>query len=414
MEKLSTLVIGAGDRGNKVIHRARDMLEVTAVAEPNDEKRNAYADKHNVERRNRFVVGEAALNAGLGVDMVYIATPDKTHRDLAVQALENGYNVLLEKPMATTEQDCRDIIEAQKESESALSVCHVLRYAPFFTTLKTLVDSKELGDVLGIDLTEEVGSWHFAHSYVRGNWNQEAQSSPVILAKSCHDLDLLSWFANSEAESVVSTGGLDHFNWLHSPEDAPQRCTDGCKVDCRYDARKFYLGKHTVNDEGLVTWPFNVISVDTSEEARQKAIEEGPYGRCVYKSDNDVCDNQDVSIKFRNGINADFRLRSRGPYPERKITIYFENGDVLGSFHEAKIIKTTYSGRAKGNKAEEIALEKLPGHGGGDELMVRNFIDLIQSGDPGLNKTSAGLSLQSHLIAFAAEESRKTGKRISF
>ncbi len=208
MAKLSTLVIGAGDRGNKVMHRARDMLEVTAVAEPDEEKMQVYADKHKIFGESRYATGEQALGSGQHFDMVYIATPDKTHTRLAISALSKGYNVLLEKPMALKPSQCIKIIKAQEKSGKSLAICHVLRYAPFFQNIKKIAKSGELGKIISIDLVEEVGYWHFAHSYVRGNWGKEEDASPVILAKSCHDLDIISWLADSTPKSIFSKSKL--------------------------------------------------------------------------------------------------------------------------------------------------------------------------------------------------------------
>jgi len=406
--KLNCLIIGAGDRGHVFGNIAPNYgAKVVAVADIDEKRRDLMADKHDIPIDLMFEEAEDALNSGLPFDAVYIATPDKTHSKIAKMALNKGYNVLLEKPMATTAKDCISLVKAQEKSGKSMAICHVLRYAPFFQSLKKIIDSGELGDVLSMDLTEDVGYWHFAHSYVRGNWRKESESSPIILAKSCHDLDILSWLANSKAKTIFSNGSLKTFKKENAPQTSTERCTIDCPVkDCLYDARKFYL-KHGIS----VKWPFSTISPeDLTEKGRLKAITNGPYGRCVFKCDNDVLDTQDVLIEFENGITSNFALRSGGENPTRKIFIQLERGELSGNLRKGKITKTTYTGRRHEGKVEEIDTQQLGSHGGGDPLLIKDFFENIRSQSSENALTSAQESLQGHLLAFAAEKSRKMGK----
>jgi predicted dehydrogenase len=412
---LKTLVIGAGDRGNAWMQHAKTSnagMEVIAVADTSKERRLKYANKFDVDYDKVFESGKEALDKKTKYDAVIIATPDATHRDLAVQALNQGYNVLLEKPMANTEQGCRDIVAAQKDSGTVLSIGHVLRYSDFFKALKDITDSGELGRLQDIDMTEEIANWHFAHSYVRGNWKDSNKSSPIILAKSCHDLDIISWLANSNAKSVNSEGSLRVFTPENAPKEARTRCTSGCPVECQYDARKVYLGDHTTTQSGAVRWPYSTISVDTSEEARKKAIQGTDYGKCVYMSRNNQPDNQNVSIDFENGVRANFRLRAWGNLSNRNVKLYFENGEVSGDLLSGNIKIQKYHGIRDIQDIREENIKNMNAHGGGDPYLIKNFADMIRNPNPENNRTSAELSLQSHLIGFAAEESRLLGKRV--
>jgi len=419
LNPLSVLVLGAGDRGSKLISRAKNQLVPTAVADPNKHKRVKYAKEHNINSAFSYTWGKLALDLAPPVDFVYIATPDETHHRLATLALKKGYNVLLEKPIATTEQDCRDIIEAQEKSGKALSVCHVLRYAPFFMKIQEVTESGELGELQGIDLTEQVGYWHYAHSYVRGNWRRQEDSSPIILAKSCHDMDILTWLADSNPRTLFSRGSLDFFTGKNAPKGATKKCTDGCPVEgCIYDARDFYVGEQVFEDRDgkrheKVVWPYNVFSDNPNQGQRLEELAQSSYGNCVFQSDNNVCDNQDVVVEFDNDVTANFRLRYHGEVPNRLISVNFSRGNISGSFIDNQMTVTRY-GKKTQSKKETISLAKQEGHGGGDAGLVRNFVELIQSGNPNLNKTSAQRSLQSHLMAFAAEKSRKTGNPIIF
>jgi len=407
-KKLNCLIIGAGDRGTLFgkITSHYDAI-VVAVAEHNEKRRDLLADQHDIPPDRIFETGEKALNSGLPFDVVVITTQDKSHFKLAKLALQNGYNVLLEKPMATTAKDCISLIKEQEKSGKNLAIGHVLRYAPFFQKIKKIIDSEELGKVLNIDVTEDIGYWHFAHSYVRGNWRKESESSPIVLAKSCHDLDIIAWLANSTPKTIYSRGSLEVFKKSNAPKTSKKRCTDGCPVkDCLYDARKFYL-KHGVT----VNWPYSTISPeDLTEAGREKAIKEGPYGKCVFKCDNDVCDNQDVIIEFENGVKSNFALRSGGENSTRKILIQFERGEIAGNLLRGKINLIRYTGRKDEGIEKEIDTQQLGSHGGGDPILVKQFFDNIRSQNNKATLTSAQESLQSHLIAFAAESSRKEGK----
>jgi predicted dehydrogenase len=406
-KKLNILIIGAGDRGTlfgKIA--AKKNARIVAVADPSEKMRNLMAEDHDIPLERMFKKPEKALKSGLPFDVVYIASPDQSHYKLAMLALKKGYNVLLEKPMATTPRQCASLSKAQEKSGKCLVICHVLRYAPFFQEIKKIAESGELGSIITIDLIEDVGYWHFAHSYVRGNWRKEKTSSPVILAKSCHDLDIISWLANTTPKTVYSSGIRQVFKPSNAPENAAKRCVDCPIKDCIFDARKFYL-----NHKGEVHWPYRVISPDdTSEKGRLKAITEGPYGRCVFHCDNDVLDNQDVVIEFTKGIRANFALRYGGEDNTRKIFIQFEKGEVAGNLTRGKITKIKYTGRREKGKVEEIDTKELGGHGGGDPILVEDFLEIIRSKDYKDSLTSVHQSLQSHLLAFAAEKSRKTGK----
>ena len=411
-KKLKTLIIGAGERGNafvSYIDSSELNVQITGVADPIKERREILAKNYSIPENRSFETGEEALKEKEDYDVVYIATPDKTHTRLAILALEKGYNVLLEKPMATNPKECAQIVESQKKSGKSLAVCHVLRYAPFFQKIKSIVSSGELGKIKSIDITEKVGYWHFPHSFVRGNWRKESESGPTILTKSCHDMDIISWLMESEPKSVFSEGGLKYFKKENAPENSADRCVDCPIEDCVFDARKLYL------DHEEPRFPHNAISIeDQSEEGREKAIKEGPYGRCAWKCDNDVADTQEVIIEFEDGTRATFSLRWGGEEMTRKMNIQFEKGEINGDLFSGQLRKTIYSGRRSENEIIEIGTRMLGSHGGGDPILIQGFIDSITSNNPQHNLTSAEKSLRSHLLAFAAEESRKSKKIISF
>lgn len=425
MGDLNTLVIGAGDRGNAWMAHANTSeagMKAIAVAEPNSERAKQYAENHSIPSDSIYSSGKDALSQGRDYDAVIIATPDTTHTDLAVLALNEGYNVLCEKPMAVTKKDCNRIVKAAEESGKVFGIGHVLRYSPMFAYVNEAVESERLGKVVSIDMNEDIAHWHFAHSYVRGNWGNSKESSPVIIAKSCHDLDIISWWAKSNPVSVSSNGGLTFFIKDNAPEGATEKCLD-CKVDaCLYDAGKFYLGKHTEGSGDSVRWPYSTISVDTSEEGRLKTLENTQFGNCVFGGcDNNQPDHQDVSIEFENGIYAHFGLSAFGNLSNRNFKLVFDRGELKGDLllreddgkiTGGEITELAYTGKRDDHIINRFTMEDMNSHGGGDPILIRNFADAIREGNPALLKTSARESLQSHLIGFAAEKSRKEGRVI--
>ena len=309
--------------------------------------------------------------------------------------------------------ECIDIVKSQEDSGKVLSLAHVLRYAPFFQQIKKIIDSNKFGKIISMDLLEEVGYWHFAHSFVRGNWSKKDNSGPVILTKSCHDLDIINYLIKSHVKEIFSEGSLEYFKKDNAPVGSTERCIQDCAVKdkCPYNAERFYLFE---KDTSIIKWPVNVISLDKGIDSRKKALEKGPYGKCVFRSDNDVCDNQTVYLHFEDNTKVTFRLTAFGQKPTRKIKIYFEYGEINGDLAEGSIRTTTYGGLENENIISYEKLSYVGGHGGGDEFLLKNFVMAILNNDESLNYTSARDSLESHLLAFAAEESRINKKVIDF
>ena len=246
MKPITAIVLGAGNRGSVYTGYAVDHAEefsVVAIADPRTERLNTLADKVGVSAENRFDNWQTLLSQPRMADVAIICTQDDDHTAPAIKALELGYHVLLEKPMSNSEDDCRAIEAAARKYDRRLSICHVLRYTPFYMTLKALIDKGEIGEVCAVDQIENVGYWHQAHSFVRGNWCNSAESSPMILAKSCHDMDIILWLVGRRCERVSSFGSLRHFTADNIPEGAPERCLDNCPhaETCPYYAPKIYM-----------------------------------------------------------------------------------------------------------------------------------------------------------------------------
>ena len=404
------LIIGAGDRGNTYSQYSiphPDIMKVMGVAEPSDSRRKSFTEKFNINNDNSFSDFKEMLSKDKFADAVIISAPDHLHYEPAMMAIEKGYDILLEKPIANNPEECISINELNKKHNRIVGVCHVLRYAPFYVKLKEIIDSGMIGELITIEHIEGVGWWHQAHSYVRGNWRDTKTSSPMILAKSCHDMDILLWLTGKPCTKISSFGSLIHFKKENAPAGSTERCTDGCKVEseCPYSALKLYM------DMEKTGWPVNIISDDLSFDGRMKAMMEGPYGWCVYRCDNNAVDHQVVSIEFEGGKTASFTM-SAFTEPGRKIRIMGTMGEISG---DGKVIN--YINFRNGNK--EIfntgtgGNDIDSGHGGGDYGLLAAFINAVKKQDLSQISSTLDDSVQSHLMAFAAEESRVKGKIIN-
>lgn len=402
MKPITAVVLGAGSRGSIYASYAKahpEELRIIAIAEPRRDRLDALAEEVGVSPEHRYTSWESLLAQPKLADCAFICTLDDDHIAPALKAMEQGYHLLLEKPMSNREDECRQIVETARKTNRTLAVCHVLRYTPFYMTLKALLDKGSVGQVTTINQIENVGYWHQAHSFVRGNWRSTKETSPMILQKSCHDMDIILWLMGSNCTKVQSFGSLGHFTPENAPEGAAKRCLDGCPhVDtCPYSAPKLYL------DMERTGWPVDVITSDMSLEGRRKALEEGPYGRCVYHCDNDVVDRQVVNLEFENGSVATFTMTGLTADFCRELKIFGTEGQIQANMGTREIVLHRF-GEEKQVIPVDMGME-ASGHGGGDYGIMADFLRILREG--GESRTSAEVSLQSHLICFAAERSRK-------
>lgn len=402
MNKVFTVaVLGAGNRGReaygKYILEHPGDIKAVAVAEPNDDKRTLFSNKHKIDQNMQFKSWEDLLKKDKLADGIIIATLDNMHLEPVLTAMEKGYKILLEKPIAPNLKDLIEIYKKYKETESEILVAHVLRYTNFFSKLKELLKEKVVGKVRYIDLNENIGYYHFAHSYVRGNWRNTDSAAPIILAKSCHDLDILHWLLGTKTTKLTSSASLEIFKEESQPENAADRCIYcDLEADCPYSAKKIYLGENT-------DWPTSVITTDLSYEGRFEALKEGPYGRCVWKSDNNVPEIQRVNMTQSDNTEVNFTLSAFSKDITRDIKIYGSLGEITGDFDKG-ILKISVFGKTD----SKIEIKSNSGHhGGGDEGLMDQFVSLLKGKKINNWVTSLEESIESHLMAFAAEEARK-------
>lgn len=404
MKPVTGILIGAGARGRIYAQYAKqypDELQIVGVAEPKTDRRLMVCEEVGVDASAQYTSWEPLLKQPRMADAAIICTLDNQHIEPVLAALDKGYHVLLEKPMSNTEEECRIIAAAANKAGKILSVCHVLRYTPFYRTLKDLIDAGETGEVTTISQIENVAYWHYAHSFVRGNWRSCLETSPMILQKSCHDMDILLWLMDRECKKAASFGSLRHFNKTHAPQGAPPRCLDGCphSQTCPYYAPKLYL-------TGNTGWPVDMLTTDLTQEGIKNALYTGPYGRCVYHCDNDVVDRQTVILEFSGGGTASFTMTAFTTDSARQLKITGTKAQVTADM-ETNVIWLHRFGEKEAVKIPvEIPVQTNNyGHGGGDFYLMRDFLQGVRSGGEE-NLSSARVSLQSHLICFAAERSR--------
>ena len=407
---VTVMIIGAGGRGRTYARYAEKFpqsMKVVGVADLNPNRRKAMAKKHNIPAENQFGHFNDALSKAKLADAVVIATPDNLHYEPCMKALELGYDVLLEKPVAPTEKECRAILKQAHKYNRIVAVCHVLRYAPYFVALKEVLASGAIGDIVSVQHMEPIQYAHMAHSYVRGNWPLADKTTPIILAKSCHDLDIMRWLIDKPCESIAAEGSLYLFRPENAPKGATERCTDGCphEAECPYSAidiyerRKRHLGVFDLprKDPALI---------------REK-LKTTNYGRCVFRCNNDQCDHYVAILKFKDGVTASFTMDAFTPWGGRRTRIMGTKG-----FIEGDMTTFTFYDFRTGHKSvwdqkvSEVAEYKGSGHGGGDHLLVRDFVRAVSAQDEKLLSSTIDVSIESHVMGFMAEKSRKSNKKM--
>lgn len=411
MDPLRVAVLGAGGRGYSAYglfaRTYPQLVEVVAVAEPDDAKRRRMGDAHNIPERFRFRTWQELVDKRPPVAAVLNCLQDALHLDSAMAVMKAGYHQLLEKPMATTPHACARIVRAARESGRMLAVCHVLRYGPFFQTVKKVIHSGVIGDIVSGVHLENVSFWHQGHGFVRGPWSTKAAGSPMILQKSCHDLDLLVYLLGKRPARLSSFGSLTYFKPENAPRNAPGRCLDGCPAEptCPYSVQKNYLGG---NRPGWLR-DSDHLSTDTSYEGKVKALNTGPMGRCVYKCGNDVVDHQAVNIEFEGGATMCFLMHAFTEENCRTLRYCGTKGEIKGHGGKQEV-KVNYFEDGREDTIRPGRIEG--GHGGSDTVMMQQFVQAILSNDPSGILTNAEVSLDSHYLAFAAEESRLANGKV--
>lgn len=407
-------IAGFGDRGSTYASMQKlfpEKMKVVAVADLNPDKVKKAKELYDIPEENCFASAEELLEQEKLADVLVVSTMDRQHVGHAIPALKKGYNILLEKPISPELDKCREILEVAKDCPGKIIVCHVLRYTTFFNKLKEIIGSGRIGDVVTICANENVGYWHQAHSFVRGNWRNSDQTSPMILQKSCHDMDILTWLVGKKCKSVSSVGGIQLFKKECAPEGATPYCLGGCKAkeECIFDAEKIYVTSPKTGCAKGNSWISSILSVENTVESTYEALKNGQYGRCVYLCDNNVVDHQQTNLLMEDGSTISFTMCAFTESCYR----YFKAMGTKGEI-EADMKSNLIHVREFGKEEEVIDIgtlaSDLKGHGGGDSGIVSDFLDMLLNETEATERTTTlSHSMESHFIALAAEESRLHG-----
>ncbi|MFN3180314.1 MAG: Gfo/Idh/MocA family oxidoreductase [Thermus sp.] len=404
------VVLGAGSRGWVYAHHARALgARIAAVADPRPERLRAFQEAFAVERA--FADWREVLEAPLLGEGAVVALPDRLHAEAAVGLMEKGYHLLLEKPIAPTWAEVERVAQAKERTGRLVAVAHVLRYTPYARALKGLLREGAVGEVVSVQHLEPVGHWHFAHSFVRGNWRREGESSPFLLAKSVHDLDWLLFVMPGEVARVASFGGLYHFRPENRPSRAASRCLD-CPPEveggCPFSARKVYMEAYEGGERG---WPLDVVAYPVTWENLLRALREGPYGECVYLGRNDVADHQVVMLEYQDGRTASLHAEGLSRMRFRETRIFGTRGELFGDGRYLRLYRF-----GEGERVMDLETEAegsiRSGHGGGDLGLVQAFLEALARGEEGLLEPFSE-AVQAHRLTFLAEEARRGGKVVA-
>lgn len=408
MKKLKVILIGAGLRGityTDIMSEHPDKFDVVAVAEPVESRRNYIKEKHNLPDDRCFDDWKPLLKLGKIADIAIVATMDQDHYECTMEAINLKYDILLEKPVCPSPEECKLISDNAVKNGVRIIVCHVLRYSDVFVQIKDIIDSGKIGDIVSINMEECVGNVHQSHSFVRGNWGNSERSSFMLLQKSCHDMDIIQWLIGKKCKKVQSFGSLKYFKEENAPEDAPLYCIDGCphSDECPYDAVKLYL-----DDKENQWFRTSCTHHPNPDDALvEKSLRTTQYGKCVFKCDNDVVDHQTVNLIYEDDVTVTFTMCAFNSGLGRKVHIMGTKGE-LNSLLDGKSPIYVYDFLTK--KTEEISTVGKDGidggHGGGDIGIVMNLYDYFALGIQSKSVSDIVVSCDNHITAFAAEESR--------
>lgn len=409
-------VIGLGNRGTeymgflKAFHSSK--VQLHSLCDIRQQALDDISPKFGIPKERQYLSAGEFFKKGVVSDALIITTQDASHYEIAKAALETGYKyILLEKPVSGTREEYVELRDLAKEKDALLIICHVLRYSNYYSKIKEIITSGKIGDVVSINHTENVGYFHFAHSFVRGNWKDEFTSTPSILAKCCHDLDLIAWFIDSKCTSVSSVGGIRYFKKECAPRGAAETCMGGCaaRMTCPYDAEKLYITDPFYKAKFIKHMKRTLTGKSAnSKQDIEDAIRYGEYGKCVFLNDNNVCDHQLVTMTFENGAVAVLNMNAFSEKMFRECHIVGTKGELIG--YGTKLHMNIF-----GEKSAPVFTGSAPvsGHIEGDIRLISGFVKLLCGQNKDLTDiTTIDATVISHDIALAAEESRKNSGKL--
>lgn len=423
---VTAVIVGAGHRAFVYSELAKtnpDLLKIVGVADPNPVRRKKAMEYFGFSEDMCFDSAQELAEKGRLADAVINGTMDEQHLETAIPLLNAGYDMLLEKPFAVCEEDMRQIVDCAKKNNSKVMICHVLRYTPFYYAIKERIVNGEIGDIINIQMTEHVSYHHLSTSYIRGKWaNSDKCHTTMLLAKCCHDIDLMMWFmSETKPVSISSFGSKFQFKPENAPANAGTICMKDCPLvdECVYSTKRLYID-HPDRWSFYVWDALEGIENPTIDDKIALMKTDNPYARCIYKCDNNVVDHQSVLVNFASGATGTHNMVGGSAEPRRNIHIIGTKGEIFGNFEESKftVLKINPSPDAHNEECdvEEIDLRvtgdmvgAYGGHGGGDERLAEDFVKFIRGEQPSLACTSIFDSVAGHLCVYLADKSRENG-----
>lgn len=421
---ITAIIVGAGHRAFVYSELAKtnpEMLKIVGVADPNPTRQKKAMEYFGFGEDMCFESAQELAEKGKLADTVINGTMDEQHLETAVPLLNAGYDMLLEKPFAPNEKEMREIVECARKNNSKVMICHVLRYTPFYYSIKERIVNGEIGDIINIQTTEHVSYHHLSTSYVRGKWaNSDKCHTSMLLAKCCHDLDIMMWMmSETKPVRISSYGNKFQFKEENAPKEAGTICMKDCPLvdSCVYSTKRLYIDHPD-------RWAFYVwdalenIENPTIEDKIALMKSDNPYARCIYKCDNNVVDHQSVLVNFESGATGTHNMVGGSSEPRRNIHIIGTKGEIFGNFEDSKftVLKINPSPDAHNEECdvEEVDLKvsgdmvgAYGGHGGGDERLAADFVKFIRGEKPSLACTSIFDSVAGHLSVYLADKSRE-------
>ena len=408
MSLKTVAIVGLGGRGHhtyaKYQHLFPERMKIVAIADIDPLKVQLVKEEFNVSDDMCFTSAMDLLEQEKLADVVIIATQDGDHKEHTLKAIERGYEILLEKPISNNPLDCIEIRDAAIAKGVNITVCHVLRYTMFYKMIKQTIDSKLIGDVVAVQAIENVGYWHQAHSFVRGNWANSNETSPMILQKCCHDFDIINWLLGKKCLSLSSYGSLKHFNIKNAPEGSTERCYNcPSREKCPYDAYKIYITNENGVANGNTDWPVNIVKENPTVESITEELKTSRFGKCVYRCENNVVDHQIVNMQYEDDITVQLTMCGFTVDMSRYLKVMGTLGEIIGDQTANTVRVRTFDGQEIIYDISTLT-DDLSGHGGGDNQMMTEMFDAMDT--KAQTNSNIANSISSHMQAFAAEYSR--------
>lgn len=418
---IKIVVIGCGDRATVYCEEGVNQLkkmEIVAAIDPDKERLRYMREHFGITEAQCYTDMQDVLIQGKIADCVINGTMDTMHYETTIPFLKQGYHMILEKPVVNNAEQLLEIKKVAKENQCKLLVCHVLRYTPYYRKIKEMLDNGDLGEIMNIQTSERVGAYHSSMSYIRGKWNSAKHcGSSLLLAKCCHDIDLICWLNHGKKPiSVQSDGGRDYFLREKAPKGSGNRCLVDCpdeiRKNCVYDVQSMYL------DNCLLPWyPWQCTGKNWQEVTEEEKVESlkiyNPHGRCIYKCDEgDIVDHQNVMIHFEDGSTAIHTVTLGAMRPGRTIWVQGTKGEIEGRAEDGVLYYREYDKKTSRYNEYQVNFSdtegETGGHFGGDKGLVADFCALMRGETPSVSCTSIDDSVTGHMLCYAADEALQT------